>query len=80
MYKINNRNQTCTKKRLCTDFHPLAVPRNATLLGQVVLGSSSAPGQGMLVNSWHGQLKMRTGSGMIRGNKTEKNTQSCGRL
>uniref|UniRef100_A0A3Q0SW50 Ependymin-like 1 n=1 Tax=Amphilophus citrinellus TaxID=61819 RepID=A0A3Q0SW50_AMPCI len=69
MYQINSRNQTCTKKRLSTDFHPLAVPRNATLLGQVVLGSSSGPGQGILVNSWYGELQMKNRSGTIRATK-----------
>ncbi|CAI5672292.1 unnamed protein product [Oreochromis niloticus] len=62
MYKINNKNRTCTKQRLSPDFHPLAVPRNATLMGQVVLGASSGPGQGVLVNSWYGEQKMKTGS------------------
>uniref|UniRef100_A0AAZ1XUV9 Ependymin-like 1 n=1 Tax=Oreochromis aureus TaxID=47969 RepID=A0AAZ1XUV9_OREAU len=62
MYKINNKNRTCTKQRLSPDFHPLAVPRNATLMGQVVLGASSGPGQGILVNSWYREQKMKTGS------------------
>uniref|UniRef100_A0A087XT59 Ependymin-like 1 n=2 Tax=Poecilia formosa TaxID=48698 RepID=A0A087XT59_POEFO len=59
MYKINYRNQTCCKKRLNRCFHPLAIPHNASLLGQAVLGSSSGPGQGVLVNTWTGQLQMR---------------------
>ncbi|XP_032439549.1 ependymin-like [Xiphophorus hellerii] len=59
MYKINYRNQTCCKKRLSRVFHPLAIPQDASLLGQVVLGSSSGPGQGVLVNTWTGQLQMR---------------------
>ncbi|KAL4006373.1 leucine-rich repeat and immunoglobulin-like domain-containing nogo receptor-interacting protein [Sarotherodon galilaeus] len=62
MYKINNKNRPCTKQYLSPDFHPLAVPRNATLMGQVVLGASSGPGQGVLVNSWYGEQKMKTGS------------------
>uniref|UniRef100_A0A8C4IHZ5 Ependymin n=1 Tax=Dicentrarchus labrax TaxID=13489 RepID=A0A8C4IHZ5_DICLA len=52
MYKINYRNRTCCKKPLSVDFHPLEIPQNASLLGQVVLGSSSGPGQGVLVNTW----------------------------
>ncbi|XP_054914553.1 ependymin-like [Poeciliopsis prolifica] len=59
MYKINYRNQTCCKKHLHRGFHPLAVPQDASLLGQAVLGSSSGPGQGVLVNTWTGQLHMR---------------------
>ncbi|KAF1380410.1 hypothetical protein PFLUV_G00163440 [Perca fluviatilis] len=64
MYKINYKNHTCCKKRLCVGFHPMAIPRNATLLAQVVLGSSSGPGQGVLVNTWLGELHMK--------NKTHK--------
>ncbi|KAK2862686.1 hypothetical protein Q5P01_002219 [Channa striata] len=59
MYKIHYRNHTCTKKPLSGDFHPLAIPRNASHLGQVVLGSSSGPGQGLLVNTWVGELQMK---------------------
>ncbi|XP_023804626.1 ependymin [Oryzias latipes] len=59
LYKINHKNQTCTKKQLGAGFHPLAVPRNATLLGQAVLGGSSGPGQGVLVNTWTGQVHMK---------------------
>uniref|UniRef100_A0A8C6Q864 Ependymin-like 1 n=1 Tax=Nothobranchius furzeri TaxID=105023 RepID=A0A8C6Q864_NOTFU len=59
VYMINDRNHTCSKKRLDTHFHPLMVPRNSSLLGQVVLGSSSGPGQGLLVNTWVGELHMR---------------------
>ncbi|KAK2862683.1 hypothetical protein Q5P01_002216 [Channa striata] len=59
MYEIDKRNQACTKKPLSGDFHPLAIPTNASLLGQVVLGSSSGPGQGLLVNTWVGELQMK---------------------
>ncbi|XP_014887704.1 ependymin-like isoform X2 [Poecilia latipinna] len=72
MYKINYRNQTCCKKRLNRCFHPLAIPHNASLLGQAVLGSSSGPGQGVLVNTWTGQLQMR--------NKTASSTTCWGCL
>lgn len=67
MYKINYRNQTCCKKRLCRGFHPLAIPKDASLLGQAVLGSSSGPGQGVLVNTWTGQLQMRNKTGTAGG-------------
>lgn len=45
------------------DFHPLAIPQNASLLAQVVLGSSSGPGQGVLVNTWAGEQQTRKGEG-----------------
>ncbi|KAL6480906.1 hypothetical protein MHYP_G00119390 [Metynnis hypsauchen] len=56
MYRINKKNQTCTKKELSDTFHPMEIPANATLLGQVILGSFSGPGEGLLVNSWSGEI------------------------
>ncbi|XP_051923522.1 ependymin-like [Hippocampus zosterae] len=56
MYEINHQDHTCKKRALRVDFHPMAVPRNSTLLGQAVVGSSSGPGQGLLVNTWAGKL------------------------
>ncbi|XP_076866637.1 ependymin-like 1 isoform X2 [Brachyhypopomus gauderio] len=56
MYNINQHNKTCTKKELKSSFHPLEIPHDATLLGQVVLGSFSKPGAGLLVNSWVGEV------------------------
>ncbi|XP_053475662.1 ependymin-like 1 [Ictalurus furcatus] len=55
MYLINPKNKTCQKRELTSQFHPMKIPCNATLLGQVVLGSLSAPGEGLLVNSWSGE-------------------------
>lgn len=57
IYKINHHNRTCKKEKLRADFHPMEVPKNATLLGQVILGGSSGPGEGLLVNSWYGEMK-----------------------
>ncbi|XP_062333392.1 ependymin-like 1 [Osmerus eperlanus] len=57
IYKINHQNRTCKKEKLWADFHPMEVPNNATLLGQVILGGSSGPGEGLLVNSWYGEMK-----------------------
>lgn len=56
MYEINRKNKTCKKSQLKTEFQPLAIPKDASLLGQVILGSSSGPGQGILVNTWIGDL------------------------
>ncbi|XP_008325611.1 ependymin-like isoform X2 [Cynoglossus semilaevis] len=56
MYEINDWNKTCKKWPLKADFHPLAIPKDAVLLGQVVIGSSSGPGQGLLVNTWTGDI------------------------
>ncbi|KAF6730859.1 Ependymin-2 [Oryzias melastigma] len=59
MYKINNKDRTCFKKHLMEDFHPLAIPNDASLVGQAVLGSSSVQGEGILVNTWTGVLPLR---------------------
>lgn len=56
MYEINRKDKTCKKSPLKTDFQPMAVPKDASLLGQAILGSSSGPGQGLLVNTWMGDL------------------------
>ncbi|KAI7814668.1 ependymin-like 1 [Triplophysa rosa] len=56
VYNIDYRNETCQKNVLHTTFHPSEVPHNASLLSQVILGGSSAPGEGLLVNTWTGVL------------------------
>lgn len=61
MYEIHEHNRTCKKKPLKADFQPMAIPKDATLVGQLVLGSSSGPGEGLLVNSWTGDLPDKTG-------------------
>ncbi|MCJ8749045.1 hypothetical protein PDJAM_G00171740 [Pangasius djambal] len=55
MYLIDHKNKTCQKRKLMSQFHPMKIPCNSTLLGQVVIGSLSAPGEGLLVNSWTGE-------------------------
>ncbi|KAJ8008125.1 hypothetical protein DPEC_G00101510 [Dallia pectoralis] len=62
MYTIYHGNKTCKKERLKKeDFHPMEIPADAALLGQVILGSSSGPGQGLLVNTWYGEHVTPTG-------------------
>ncbi|XP_037531045.1 ependymin-like [Nematolebias whitei] len=56
MYKLNYKNSTCSKAYLDTHFHPLMIPKNASFRGQAVLGSSI--GQGVLVNTWAGELNL----------------------
>ncbi|XP_062372249.1 ependymin-like isoform X3 [Sardina pilchardus] len=62
-YNINHANQTCVKEALQSDFHPMAVPKSASFLSQVVLGTSSTPGQGLLVNTWWGDVRESEGDG-----------------
>ncbi|XP_028329719.1 ependymin-like 1 [Gouania willdenowi] len=61
IYDINKDAKTCTKLPLKDKFLPLGVPKNASLLGQAILGSSSGPGQGLLVNTWTGELPEKGG-------------------
>ncbi|XP_061566411.1 ependymin-like [Cololabis saira] len=61
MLEINYHNRTCNKKPFKTDFQPMGVPKDATLLSQAILGSSSGPGQGLLINTWWGDLPDKTG-------------------
>nr|ACQ58758.1 Ependymin-1 precursor [Anoplopoma fimbria] len=61
VYEINKHDRTCKKNPLKADFHPMAIPKDASLLGQIVLGSSSGPGEGLLVNTWMGELPEKAG-------------------
>ncbi|XP_029310805.1 ependymin-2-like [Cottoperca gobio] len=61
VYEIYKHNRTCNKKPLKRDFHPMEIPKDASLLGQVILGSSSGPGQGLLVNTWTGDMPDKAG-------------------
>jgi len=61
MYEINQHDRTCKKMPLKVDFQPMAIPKNATLAGQIIMGSSSGPGQGLLVNTWTGDLPEKAG-------------------
>lgn len=65
MYEINDSNRTCKKRPLKTDFQPLEIPKTASLLGQAVVGSSSGPLQGLLVNTWVGNLPNKGGLYMM---------------
>ncbi|TNN37415.1 Ependymin-2 [Liparis tanakae] len=64
IYEINQHDRTCKKSPLKGDFHPMAIPKNASLVGQIILGSSSGPGQGLLVNVWWGDLPEKAGKFM----------------
>nr|XP_046237313.1 ependymin-2-like [Scatophagus argus] len=61
LYEINDRARTCKKMPLKPDFHPLEIPQTASLLAQLVLGSSSGPGEGLLVNTWTGDMPDKGG-------------------
>ncbi|XP_016095845.1 ependymin-like [Sinocyclocheilus grahami] len=56
-YEIHYHNQTCIKTELKEPFRHIGVPHDAHFLNQMVLGSSSIPGQGLLVNNWNGTVE-----------------------
>ncbi|XP_067303778.1 ependymin-like 1 [Pseudorasbora parva] len=64
VYSINYRNRTCQKNPLHAAFHPSHIPHNASLVAQVILGGSSAPGEGLLVNTWTGDVPQTGGKYM----------------
>ncbi|KAI1898501.1 hypothetical protein AGOR_G00073000 [Albula goreensis] len=57
LYEISWETQSCEKMALEESFHPMEVPHNSTFLGQTVIGSSSGHGQGLLVNTWAGEVE-----------------------
>merc|ERR1739838_774694 len=65
MFLIDEPNQKCVAQALKIDFHHFGIPQDASLVGQAVMGSSSLPGQGLLVNSWTGTLPYISGPYMM---------------
>uniref|UniRef100_A0A672Q2P7 Ependymin-like n=1 Tax=Sinocyclocheilus grahami TaxID=75366 RepID=A0A672Q2P7_SINGR len=61
-YEIHYHNQTCIKTALKEPFRHIGVPHDAHFLNQMVLGSSSLPGQGLLVNNWNGTVEETQGN------------------
>uniref|UniRef100_A0A3Q3XBZ2 Ependymin-like 1 n=1 Tax=Mola mola TaxID=94237 RepID=A0A3Q3XBZ2_MOLML len=55
-YEIDWSKFSCKKKPLDSSFILMQVPKDAKLMGQVFLGSSSSWGMGVLVNTWGGEL------------------------
>ncbi|XP_008296023.1 ependymin-like [Stegastes partitus] len=55
-YEIDWSRVKCTKKKLDGFFVPMHVPKDAKLMGQVFMGSSSSWGMGVLTNTWYGSL------------------------
>ncbi|XP_030578399.1 ependymin-like [Archocentrus centrarchus] len=71
VYEINEKARTCKKSPLTAAFHPMEIPKNASLLGQAVVGSSSIPGEGLLVNTWIGDLPGNTAKYITTFTKSE---------
>ncbi len=51
MYEIDSSRLYCQKKVLESSF-----PDDAVFMGQVILGTASIPGLGLLTNSWVGEI------------------------
>lgn len=52
MYYFHPKIRTCVKYPLRVPFQPIAVPKNATFISQMLIGSSASSDEGLLVNIW----------------------------
>lgn len=60
MYKIElspNKTGSCVKKELTEEFHRFEVPKNATGITKVTIGSNGLPDVGVTVNVFAGEIK-----------------------
>ncbi|KAL0965078.1 hypothetical protein UPYG_G00276490 [Umbra pygmaea] len=55
-YEILWDRLSCKKRRLDSTFHPMQIPSDADFMAQMILGSSSGAGMGLLVSSWNGTI------------------------
>ncbi|XP_029625875.1 ependymin [Salmo trutta] len=55
-YQIFRHNQTCEKVHFKDPWKPMEIPRDAKFQSQVIIGSLSAPAEGLLVNNWSGTI------------------------
>lgn len=59
MYKIElsiNKTGKCVKEELKEPFHKIAIPKNATFYGEATIGSNAAPGLGVNVVLFGGDV------------------------
>lgn len=61
-YRLNLQTRVCDKFAITDDFRPIAIPQNATFLGEFFLGTSSVQGAGVLVESWAGNTTNPAGT------------------
>ncbi|XP_019903680.1 ependymin [Esox lucius] len=55
-FEIFRHNQTCKKVPFKDHWKPVEIPKDAKFQSQVIIGSFSAPGDGLLVNNWSGEV------------------------
>ncbi|XP_034746417.1 ependymin [Etheostoma cragini] len=61
-YEIDSKNQSCEKKALQCNQHPLDIPDDATFMTTANAGSSSIEGEGLKINAWTGSMPDKKGT------------------
>lgn len=61
-YEIDSKNQSCEKKKLQCNQHPLDIPDDAVLHSTVTTGNPSIEGEGLKVNVWTGSMTDKKGT------------------
>lgn len=64
-YEIDNKNESCEKKKLHCSMHPLDIPDDSKFHGLVTFGNPSIYGEGLKIHIWTGSMpesKGRTGA------------------
>uniref|UniRef100_A0A3Q1HXJ0 Ependymin-1-like n=1 Tax=Acanthochromis polyacanthus TaxID=80966 RepID=A0A3Q1HXJ0_9TELE len=57
LYEIDSKNQSCEKKKLQCNLHPLDIPDDATFMATMTFGSPSVEGEGIKLNLWTGSMR-----------------------
>ncbi|XP_041808618.1 ependymin [Chelmon rostratus] len=60
-YEIDSKNQSCEKKTLHCNLHPLDIPDDAKFYVTITSGSPSIEGEGLKVNLWTGSMPGQKG-------------------
>ncbi|KAI4895304.1 hypothetical protein NFI96_011141, partial [Prochilodus magdalenae] len=55
-YEIDSSKGTCKKVALDVPFNPIQIPPDAFPSSQIVLGTGSVAGMGLLANTWYGYI------------------------
>ncbi|XP_051793404.1 ependymin isoform X2 [Acanthochromis polyacanthus] len=71
LYEIDSKNQSCEKKKLQCNLHPLDIPDDATFMATMTFGSPSVEGEGIKLNLWTGSMRD------TKGKYTMSTTMGC---
>ncbi|XP_049336548.1 ependymin-like [Astyanax mexicanus] len=55
-YEIASSTRTCKKVALDAPFNPIQIPPGSFPVAQIVLGTGSVAGMGLLANTWYGEI------------------------